>query len=272
MFSYGIINEYAIVCDPSKFPEQIARLDPNVQPSRYKFPVVGPFLLRTLRKIKKVIRKGRVTALKFHQERIQMHFDESNQYEIFDNDTIFVHCTSPGPFNDAKVKYLFQSEQQLDLYLLFAPPVTISMSMLGYLEAARQSNRLDMKYAEQLYSAIHERNPSDDVTEEKKESLPVNEILKGIVFPFTLEEGTNQKLVSLLNQAIFLAIGDMDPMIPYKWLKSNRLSMLSIPGSKVKSYEQMEKMILNGKELGYSEGFIEMFRLLKTKLEILKEK
>ena len=49
-----------------------------------------------------------------------------------------------------------------------------------------------------------------------------------------------------INLAIFIAMLDKDPMVGYNWLKSNRLSVFSIPGFKGHIVEDMETIVTKG--------------------------
>jgi len=274
------------------------RLDPNIAPpTRFRFPVIGKKELHFMRKIKNIIRKGRVSAMHLTtsprdgvSKHVTVHFEGDHPHEVFGpaDDFVFVHCTSPGPFNGVDIKELFVSEEQLDLYLLYAPPIPISMSVLGYLEAARKKKTLDLKLGEKLLNVTKGEDPRDVFeSEEKKEekyvfsrsdtetssnlSVKANDILKAVVLPLKVKE-QNGNFGSLVNLAVFLAIADTDPMVPYNWMKGNRLSLLSIPLFKCGVYENLDKMVTKGSILGFSNENIEMFRILRDKLEPLRGK
>lgn len=267
-----------MLCDSVLYEEKFSRLDPNITPTKLRYPVVGPIKLRILRSIKNVIRKGRVSAIRISnssendtKKEIDVHFDGSvdDPRETFfpAEDYVFVHCTSPGPFNNIDVNEIFVSENQIDLYALFAPPITISMSTLGYLEAARRKGKLDLNLGEKLIMAINGDEFQQEV--ENKEQFSVHDILKAVVLPFDLN-GNKRKLCSIINTAVFFAIADIDPFVPFNWMKNNRLSLFSIPGSKSRIYENLDDMISKGSALGFSEEYVEVFRLLQNKLEPLK--
>merc|ERR1711933_438079 len=81
--------------------------------------------------------------------------EEKTCWEISNGieNNVFIHCSSPGPFNELLSKYgnvLYPSNDEMNLQLLFAPPVTISMSCLAYLEACKENGNLDIDIGKQL--------------------------------------------------------------------------------------------------------------------------
>ena len=244
------------------------RLDTNIKPTRFRFPVVRSSELKMLQKVTNLIRKGRVTSIQYTDSKrsIKAQFDGNvtEPHMIFSpaNDYVFVHCTSPGPFNGAKPQNIFVSDNELDLFLLSAPPISMSMSSIAYLEASRLRGSLDEDFAKQLYMAIAEEK-------EDRHEVSMNEILKAIVRPFDLV-GNHGDLRSIINLAVFLSIANVDPMISYKWMKNNRLQFLSIPFFKCRIYEHVSTMIHKGKIMGFSDATVNMLRLLQTKLEPLQ--
>lgn len=70
--------------------------------------------------------------------------------------------------------------------------------------------------------------------------------------------------------AVFVAIFAPDPAVGHKWLKTNRLSLLSIPFFKAMIVENVEKLIAAKDALNYTEEEVNKFRLLAEKLEPLR--
>ena len=192
-----------------------------------------------------------------------MSFEKRNDLVLPNSEgkeRIFVHCTSPGPFNgktsDSEV---FRSEQEIALDLLYVPPISISMSSIAKLESARQNGTLDMEFGRKLL---------------KNNSASPNDVLrfliKGSGLASSCEKSFLDELRSPITQAIFIAILDKDPMVGYTWLKSNRLSILSIPGAKVEAVEDLELIVEKGKTLGWAPGQLEMLQKVAGKLEPLR--
>ncbi len=59
-------------------------------------------------------------------------------------------------FSGNDIDELFLSHQEMVIFLLFALPVSISMSCLAMLEAARRNGRLDLQFGRQLLHALAE--------------------------------------------------------------------------------------------------------------------
>merc|ERR1712176_1036873 len=89
-----------------------------------------------------------------------------------DNDVVFVHCTSPGPFNENVENRIFPSDKEMNLLLLYSPPISISMSCLAYLETARTKGKLNIEFGRELIRA----EEGEDTNEEEK--MDDNDVLK----------------------------------------------------------------------------------------------
>jgi len=250
-------------------------VDKNVKPTKNRDSVLTPKQLSLLRKIKNVIRKGRVSSIQIsdHQaetKKVIVTFDKSNEdpTESFTpaDDYIFVHCTSSGPYNNADVKEIFVSDEEIDLYYIYAPPLGISNSSLAFLEAARKRGSIDMDLGKKLLMAMY-----DEKSKGSEEHISVNDVLKATILPFYIHRKV-EDYRTFINLAVFLAIGDSDPMVTYKWITNNRLSLFSIPGFKCHIFEKLEKMVEKGETFGFTREQIEMLRLLRDKLTPLKGK
>jgi len=246
------------------------RLDKGIVPTRFRFPVIGRDELKLMKTIKNIVRKGRVTSIDLKGDTIRVGFDGKGQdghdpvwcIPPSEDETIFVHCTSPGPFNGKEIEQLFPSETEMRLSLLFAPPVSISPSILAKMEAARKKETMDLEFGTELLRA-RSLSANGDIPSE-------NDVLLNLIHPFEIDGEVTGLLRSLSTLAVFLAIVDKDPMVGYQWMKSNRLSFFSIPGFKSGIVEDLTKLIKDGKEIGFAENEIKMFELLRGKLEVLK--
>ena len=102
-----------------------------------------------------------------------------------------------------------------------------------------------------------------------------NEILHKLILAFvpkTWEPVSADDFRSILTLGLLLALQDKDPLVSYKWMQENRLSLLSIPGFKCKIYENICMLIDRGEGLGLTNGQIRMTELLKQKLKPLEGK
>ena len=80
-----------------------------------------------------------------------------------------------------------------------------------------------------------------------------------ILIPRLDEDNVQYTTITL---AVLFAIVDRDPMVPYKWMKENRLSLLSIPGQKVDSCDDVRMLRSKGKKLGLTEKDVGMLEVL----------
>lgn len=257
----------------------LVRLDKKNQPTRFRFPMIGKDELKYMRGIKDIIRRGRVTSIDLVAGNAKLNFGPEKESWTSSNkveDDVFIHCTSPGPFNDNTEGRIFLSDKEMNLLLLYSPPISISMSCLAYLETARTKGKLNLEFGRELIRAAdgsEERIDDNDVLKrlfvtelsvsgKKKGGAPSEE---------QAEDFGKLAIMTSLNLALFMVMADLDPMVGYQWLKLNRLSFLSIPGFKCKIHETMK--LLSEKEegfLGLSSREIRMLALLATKLEPLK--
>jgi len=240
----------------------LVRMDKTITPTRFRFPVIQPDEFELLKKVKTTIRRGRATAIRRkYSSGVTVEFGNDNSpWDAFApiDDCVFVHAASPGPFNGYDSKNgIFESPKKMTLDLLFAPPVTQSMSCLAKVEAGRVKGTLNtdaMKRLAQGYGEKLEENVTDE------------DLLKIIVRPVFLEN-IHQATIT---QAVLLAILDKDPVVPLNWLKGNRLSMLSIPGMKCKSFEMVQELRSKGTKLGLTESEVQVLKVLSTEMEPLK--
>ena len=253
-----------------------ARLDTDIEPTKFRFPVVGKDELKLMQLVKNRIRRGRVTGITKQHEtgRIDVEFESDQETWTPDKtidsaDLIFVHCTSPGPFNGNENLDLFVSDHQLNLNPMFPPPIPFSMSVLAYLESARVSNNLDLTFARQL---LQSSNTEHHI--EERETISDNEVLRRLFACLDLQQASSgdKPYQTILNLGMFLAIGDKDPLVVYQFLKKNRLSFFSIPGSKVGVYEALGLFVERAKPFGLTANEIGSMQLLRKKLQVLEGK
>ena len=249
------------------------RLDQNVLPTKLRFPVIGKDEIKYMRKVKNIVRRGRVTSIAANDgAKLRIEFDQPEAEPwIVPKDHVFVHCTCPGPFNGLKDCLLFPSEDQLNLASLFAPPVPISMSCLAMLENALQNGTLNAAFGRQLLkeSGIP---LGDDYKGIDADELMDHDVLKILITQYNVGGDPKEQLRPLILVSLFIALLNEDIMVGYKWLKCNRLSVFSIPAFKSRVYETLLEMQAKYQEFGFSTEEAKMVAILADKLEVLKGK
>ena len=235
----------------------------SCQPS-FDFLLLVMRKCRLLRNVDNVIRRGRVTCIR---EGARVSFDRGDDVD-FASDSIFVHCTSPGPFNgNAKNTDIFPNDKTINLSMLYAPPVPMSMSSIAVLESRRRNGSLDLEFGRKLCKCVDDKNDFTD-----------NDILERLITGYNITAKDDvtvhlaDQVAPLKTLACFIAILDEDPMTAYKWLSGNRLSFFSIPGFKGKVYETIVTMVEKQDALQLSKGEVEMLSLLVEKLKPLEGK
>jgi len=250
------------------------RLDKNITPNRFRFPVIRKDELELMQKIKNTIRRGRVSSIRpTDDESITVSFENGQEDWVLSTspskEPIFVHCTSPGPFNGATLPdEIFNSDQIINLELLYAPPISISMSCIAMLECARKMGTLDVNFGRELLQAG---------TIEVDENASGNEVLCHLIRGFDLNIGGAEvdfidKLRPAINLAMFLALVHSDPIVGYEWMKANRLSFFGIPGFKGGVVESLCLFMEKKDILKVSESYLNIIQKLAEKLEPLKGK
>ncbi|KAL7550342.1 hypothetical protein ACHAWF_013584 [Thalassiosira exigua] len=202
---------------------RFTRHDPHVPTvAKGLMPIVGKDEVELLRSVKGVVRRGRITSIARQGGNAVMSFKNGKQLVLLTSNTIFVHCTSPRPYNGKVETSVFTSDDVPNLLLLLTPPVPICMSMAALLESRFLKGKLNL---------------DDDA------SLSDREVLDQLIRGYNLETGINQegdarKLIgTLITMGMFCVLVNEDCTVAYKWLKSNRLSMLTVPGNKLQIYE-----------------------------------
>merc|ERR1712170_336494 len=121
------------------------RLDKNIVPKRFRFPLVQRDEFKLLQNVKTLIRRGRATAIRRkYNSGVTVEFgSDQSPWEAFGSveDCVFVHAASPGPFNGyGRDEDIFENSKKITLDLLFAPPIGFHMSCLAKIEAGPQRN------------------------------------------------------------------------------------------------------------------------------------
>jgi hypothetical protein len=112
------------------------RLDPEIEPEMFHYATISPGEVELLRRIRNVIRKGRVTAI----EHGGMEFTNGERVEV-PSRTLFIDCTATAvPFGASKnLRPIFEGDR-ITLQPLHVPLVTFSAAMAAFLEANFKSD------------------------------------------------------------------------------------------------------------------------------------
>jgi NAD(P)-binding Rossmann-like domain len=241
------------------------RVDTSVVPTKFRFPVVGESELMYLRRVTNTIRRGRVTSI---DQSGLVAFTKGQPVQLTVSH-IFVHCTSPGPYNGSylsdTVPKPFPNAHEMQLLLLSAPPIPISMASLAVLESRRREGKLDLEFGRKLLACC-----SDNQVEISEEDM-----LRELITGYSVQSDDDStaypshQLQPRKALAYFLAIFDKDPTVGLQWLRSNRLSFFSVPGFRGKVYERTLMMINKHKVLGISETEKKLLSIVAEKLEPL---
>lgn len=245
----------------------IVRLEERVVPTQFRFPSVGMKELVLLRKVKNVVRRGRVSSIANGDTNgpgATLHFGSGQQAFKLSGDHVFVHCTSPGPFNGKHPPEIFATEKELNLFILFAPPVPISMSCLAKLEADLEKGKLDLEFGRKLLVE------SGAVTGGGK--LSGNEVLRRLICGMDdiTPDDHRGEVLSLKVFAVYMALLNKDPLESIKWCRRNRLDFLTVPFYKCEVYEYMRKMAADYNGLGFTQVEAKQFSMLADRLKPLE--
>lgn len=243
-----------------------SRLDKNIVPKRFRFPSIQPDDLKLLQKIKTIVRRGRATAIrqKYNSDVVVEFGSDFPAWKAFApmDKCVFVHATSPGPFNSRasdEDSPIFNSPGRMTLRLLFTPPISFSMSVLGKVEAARRKGTLDLDVMRNLALALGgEKSKANELTE--------NDMLKMLLAPLTMPKIYR----TMLTQAILFAIVDRDPMEVINWFKGNRLSFLSIPGFKSGACDDIRMLTTKQNVFKVPDAEVSMMKLVGEKIKPLE--
>jgi len=246
------------------------RLDESVLPTRFRFAAVTSEDMVILRKVKKVIRRGRVASIRRHANQdifVQFGSDQNPLTILSAHENIIVDCCSPGPFNENTIRDIFISENEMNLAHIFAPPISLSMSCLGMLEAARMKKTLDLDFGRKLLAA------ESGIQREDQSPLSEFDVLKGLFRSLNLrtDKSIKDELEPIRLLGVFLVLINHDQNTSIDWMKGNRLSLLHF-GHKCRIYEETQILLEKKDIFGLSKGEERFTRLLCEKLSSLKGK
>ena len=136
------------------------------------------------------------------------------------------------------------------------------MSCVAKLESATKKGTLNVALGRALFN---------------NDAATPNEILRQLIRGLGIQStdtthGFLDGMRSAITQASFLALLDADPMVGYRWLKANRLSMFSVPGFKGSVVEDMEAIVAKGRILGAPPAQLNIIRKIAEHLEPLRGK
>ena len=165
------------------------------------------------------------------------------------------------------MQVVYNSENLLTLELILFVPVSISMSCIAKLESARLQGTIDLDLGRQL---LGDKGASaEDVLRETFRAIN----FEGRLVPAALEGSeAYETLRPICSLAMFLALLDKDVRVGYKWMKANRLSLFSIPQSKMAVYERLQQMMAKEHELGFTKQQMATLKILTKKLAPLEGK
>jgi hypothetical protein len=259
----------------------VHRLDPNVRPTApFRFPTISGSELKVLRSVTNKIRHGRVKAISLTDDKQfpRLVFEDGSDVVLNDshvNNTVFVHCTSPGPFNGRTIDSIYSEDGKslkMTLFPILPPPIPLSGAMLAAVETSRRNGTLDAELGNTILS---HRQPSDlDPKLSPSHATPTHTaIWKKMIRPYLVLGGSPDAKGHFdvhWNLAAFLAMLDKDPTVGADWLsKGNRLSIYSWI-QKLRSYENVHLMIDQAKAIGYTEDEVRTLQLLADKLAPLQ--
>ena len=234
----------------------VVGLDPvHHRPTKLRLSIIGRDELTLARQVKDIVRRGRVTKIEGSVGAAEVSFDDDQPPLQMRSEVgvAVVHCASPGPFNDNTKVDIFASDTQLNLNQIIVPPVCCSSAMLAMLESARRAGTLDNEFARTLTGA------------------PTVEGALSVLKAYTPGSGeSDHDLLPIRQLAIWLALLDQDPKKGLAKLKANRLSLMSIPGTKLKIYENLADMVAKSAALRTTAEDAEMEKALLVKMEALR--
>ena len=73
--------------------------------------------------------------------------------------------------------------------------------------------------------------------------LTENKILKKLLHEFYFGSDKNDLLQTIINLTIFISLVKNNPMVGYKWISVNRLSMLAVSGFTCGIYDELNRLV-----------------------------
>ena len=111
------------------------RINPSVTPSMFHYATISEGEVNQLRRIKNVIRQGRVASI--GADKIVMRNGET----VFaDPDTLYIDCTATAVAFSSETKPIFEPDR-ITIQSVYSPLITMSASLVGYVEANYQTDQ-----------------------------------------------------------------------------------------------------------------------------------
>jgi hypothetical protein len=268
----------------------VYRLDPDVRPTApFRFPTVSGAEVKVLRSVTNKIRQGRVQSISVvdHQHP-RLVFEDGSDLVLRDaniRDTVFVHCTAPGPFNGRTIDSIYSevgvaggggTSLKMTLFPLLPPPIPLSGAMLARIETSRRYGTCDLVLGQACLGTQNPSPPLDPATAPSPTPSRAGgggaaAVWKEMIRPYIFASPDPKAHLDVhWNLAAFLALLDKDPAVGANWLsKGNRLSIYTWI-EKLQAHENVHLMVGQAGPIGYSDGEVRTLQLLADKLAPLK--
>ncbi|QDZ19668.1 pyridine nucleotide-disulfide oxidoreductase [Chloropicon primus] len=239
------------------------RFDETRMPTVLRHPIIDKKELALLRRVN-MVRRGRVSSIKLGvgKRSILLKFGSDYLPMTFRENTAFVNCCSPGPFNGHRASLnsedvdIFDSKSLITLYIIFTPPASLPSSAIAFLEAGLQKGTIDLEFGRDLL---------------EDSSLEPTEVLRRLFHPWPIMSKNLKGVVNpILNMALFLALAHRDCREVLRWLRSSRLSLFSMPMYKSGLWDAVNMMLEKKGNLGLTDKEERILRKLVAKLEPLR--
>jgi hypothetical protein len=278
--------------DSLEAKQLVYRLDPDVRPTApFRFPTVSGAEIKVLRSITNKVRQGRVQSISVVDNQYpRLVFEDGSDLELKDasvRDTVFVHCTAPGPFNGRTVDSIYSEEVavagnstslKMTLFPILPPPIPLSGAMLARIETSRRNGTCDLELGQALLGSPTPSPPLDHPTTPASSSSPAPSSHTGaatvwtkLIRPYIFASPDPKAHLDVhRNLSAFLALLDKDPAVGANWLsKGNRLSVYTWV-EKLRAYENVHLMMDHAKTIGYSDDEVRTLQLLADQLTPLR--
>ena len=240
------------------------RLDPGRMPTVLRHPIIEQGELDLLKRTNH-IRRGRVSSIvrAANGKDVLVKFGPNFLPLTFAENTAFVHCCSPGPFNGHLAAFtggsvdVFDSPTSVSLYIIFTPPASLPSCAIAYLEAAARRGTLDLEFG---------RNLVEDA------DLEPWQVLQRLFHPWpAMNRGCKEQVAPILNLALFFAVADRDCLEVLRWFRGNKLSLFSTLYYRSNMWNALNAMAGKRDVLRLTAWEERVVRKLIVKLEPIKE-
>jgi hypothetical protein len=278
--------------DSLEAKQLVYRLDPDVRPTAsVRFPTVSGAEIKTLRSVTNKIRQGRVQSISVVDNQYpRLVFEDGSDLVLRDahvRDTVFVHCTAPGPFNGRTVDSIYSEvavagnskSLKMTLFPILPPPIPLSGAMLARIETSRRNGTCDLEWGQALLGSPNPSPPLDHPTAPASSSsspapsshTSAAAMWTKLIRPYIFASPDPKAHLDVhRNLAAFLALLDKDPAVGANWLsKGNRLSVYSWV-EKLRAYENVHLMMDHAKTIGYSDDEVRTLQLFADRLAPLQ--